>query len=122
MSNLRDQLRQKTLGKKSAPTLVEVDGVEYELRPLTVRARGDILRRAGLIEAQTKGGKSTDVAKLQVLAVIAIVHVPGGERVFDDADLEMLLDEEAGSVVDRLGEHAIRLLNVSADKAAEKND
>lgn len=130
MSSLRDSLR--SAGLKSRPAksqIVKFDGNEYEVRAPSVRQRGQILVKAGIAAsaAPDKSGKpaepkAPDMARLQVVAVIASTYAPGtDERVFEDADFDGLADSNSGDLVDALAEPALAFLNASMDKEAAKN-
>lgn len=123
MSSAREALRSAGLKSREAKRVTVVfEDQEYEVRAPSVRARAKILDRAGLTETDEKKKNKADAGKMQVLCVIACTFAPGtDERVFEDADLETLLDDPAGGIVDALGEHALKFLNASADKDAAKN-
>lgn len=126
MSSLRDGLRAAGLkSREGKKVIVTFEDQEYEVRAPSVRARSKILAAAGVVSADDdkKKKKDPDAGKMQVACVIACTFAPGtDERVFEDADLETLLDDPAGGIVDALGEHALKFLNASADKEAAKND
>jgi hypothetical protein len=137
VSSKRDALREKALaGREAKAVLVEFEGEQYEIRAPSVRARNKILEKAGAYAAAAdkSGKKQVDAAALQVAAVIACTYAPRTEeeirqgvepeRVFDDSDFEVLVNKPAGDITDALGEVAIKLVNVSAEKVREdaKND
>ncbi len=127
MSSMRDALRAAGLKSREGKRITVVfEDQEYEVRAPSVRARSKILTAAGLVDTDDQKGKGkktqADAGKMQVCAVIACTFAPGtDERVFEDADVETLLDDPAGGIVDAVGEHALKFLNASADKDAAKN-
>lgn len=132
--NLRETLRAATLGRKSTfkSQLVKLEGpdgtpLEVEVRAPSVRARGTILRKAGMLAAEKTGGapeKQLLIEHMQVEAVLQLSYVPGtNQRVYEEADREQLLEQPAGGFVDQLAEVALPMLNVSEleRKELEKN-
>jgi hypothetical protein len=131
--NLRETIRAATLGRKStfASKLVKLEGpdgapLEVEVRAPSVRARGAILRKAGMLAAEKPGGdeKQLLVEHMQVEAVLQLSFIPGtNQRVFEEADREAMLEQPAGGFVDQLAEVALPMLNVSdvERKELEKN-
>ena len=119
MSKL-DTIRAATLGRSSSrkTKLVTInDEAQVEVRQPSVKARGEIFKRAG---AGANGSK-VDLAELQVTAVIECTFEPGTpQRVFTDADRAALFDAPAGGFVDQLAEAALELLNVNQEDL-EKN-
>jgi starvation-inducible outer membrane lipoprotein len=106
----RDALRSKTVGapKNFRSKVVTVDGDDFEVRQLSVRGRLDVYNRS------TKNG-ILDPLQFQIWAVIATCYVPGtAEKVFDDTDYDLLVDQPTGSFVDKLSEAAIEMLGTEA--------
>lgn len=123
MTTAREALRAAAF-KTRVPTSIDVEfeGVKYEIRAPTVKARGKIFERAGMTETDPKAKAKRDAAALQLFAVITCTFVPGtDERVFDDGDYEQLANEPAGGIADVLGTEAVKLLNASMDREAAKN-
>lgn len=120
MSN-KEALRSGALRSRPAKSkTVDFEGQKYEVRAPSVRSRAQILRRAGVLDEKKK---ETDPGRMQVAAVIACTFDPeSGERVFEEADFEALLEDPAGGVVDALAAPALEFLNTSNDKAGAKND
>ncbi len=135
MSTKRDSIREKALASRPGKTkLVTFDGVDYEIRAPSVRARDEIFAKSGLFEAAAdKTGKTKqDSASLQVWAVIACTYIPRDpaevtagaepERVFDDGDFAFLESRPSGDITDALSPSCIELVNVSHDPVAAKKD
>lgn len=134
MSTKRDALREQALKPRPPKSqIVEFDGVKYEIRAPSVKARSKILEKAGAYVAalDKTGKKQVDVAAMQVASVIYCTFVPQSEDeiragaepepVFDDGDFEELANKPAGDIIDVLAEVAMPMVNVAADGAAAKN-
>ena len=124
MTTARDAIRASAFqSRKAKSQIVNFEGVDYEVRAPSVRARARILERGGVLEevdSKGKKAKSKDVGALSIAAVIACTFVPGtDERVFDDGDFDSLLDAPVGSLVDALSTPAFDFLNTNKD--TEKN-
>lgn len=123
MSTKRDQIRAAAL-KSEAPKskVVNVDGVDYEVRAPSVRIADTIRKRA------TKGSEVDGVA-LAINAVIECTYAPQdadekargepAERVFEESDFDALAEKPAGGLVDVLGMTAIELLSKASPEAAK---
>lgn len=121
MSSNREALRASALKtRQPRKAVVEFEGQTYEVRAPTVKQRSEILERAGVLDE--KKAKKTDTGRMQVVAVVSCTFDPeSGERVFENADIEALLEDPAGGIVDALSVPAIAFLNASNDKDAAKN-
>lgn len=111
---MRSELRKKALGSRPVvKEIVEVDGTKYEVRKPTYAARSTIFAGAKLTSGDAE---KIDLGRFQALAIVHCVHDPEtGEKVFEAADVDAILELPAGSL-DALSDCAIKLLNV--DKAA----
>jgi len=119
--SMRDILRAKTVGAKKQfkSEIVEWDGEKFEIRQPSVGQRGKILQAS---KVQTGDVEKMDFAKLQAVAVICCTYVPGtNEQVFEEADLDALMELPAGSFVDEFSQVALRLMNVEAEVAAKNS-
>jgi hypothetical protein len=114
--SLRDDLRSALSATPAfKSTKVVVDGREIEIREPTVKDRAAIFRAAKI-----PGTGEFDNARVQVEAVMACAFVPGTqEKVFEVADLDMLLAQPVGGWFDDLQVAAMTFINGSA--AAAKN-
>lgn len=141
MSDIRKQIRSKTVGAKSEfkSKKEEVNGVEIEVRQPSVAARGKIMQRSRDNEKtqQIARGKSSkdknakdvdtqdilsslDYGKMQVWAVIMCSYVPDtDERVFDESDFDSLYNRPSGGFIDRLSTIAMNLMNVEPEEDAK---
>lgn len=108
----RDTIRAAALGEsKQRSEIVRWRDVEIEVRQPTVGQRSAILKAGGDRE-------SPDMGRMLAVATVRCSFVPGsGERVFDDADVDALLDQPCGGSADELGSAVLRLLNVSPEDA-----
>ncbi len=77
------------LQDSAATEIVTVGGATYEVRGLTLAQVRDLTRRA-------RKGDEIEVDRYQALTLIASVYDEKGERVFDDADLDVILAAPAG--------------------------
>jgi hypothetical protein len=109
MSNtdLRNKLRAKTVGAKKdfRRTEVEFDGLNYEFVQPTLRGRKTI------IEKSRNADGDTDDVLLSIYAVIELTVIPGTEeRIYEDTDLESMLNSPAGSFVDVFAGKAVSVM------------
>lgn len=69
------------------------------------------------------GEGKLDQGLMKVLAVVELVCQPDGHKVFNDRDIEHILDAGVGSPIDRLGEYVLEKVNISVDEIeAEGNE
>jgi hypothetical protein len=116
----RDEIRKATLGRsrKLRSKVVNVDGVEIEVRQPTVRGRSEIMRRAKAMGGDTD---RVDIGEMQVTAMIECCYVPGtSDRVFGDTDRDALLDAPSGAY-DELATVAMELMNVDREDVAKNS-
>lgn len=119
----RDKIRSLTLGQaaKFRSEVVNIDGVDFEVRQPSIAGRSTLLKMAG-VKADTESAQNIDITRMQVLVVIHMTYVPGtNERVFDAADEAALCEYPTGSFVDQLAAVGMRLLNVKVEETAAKN-
>lgn len=127
LASFRNLLRQRTLGAERAfrrnSVTVQLPGADGELvdtqfdvvQP-SVGARGRILIAAG---ADT--GRVTDPGKLQALAIIECVCVPGStERVFSEEDFDSIYGWPAGGWPDQVWAQVSGVMNADSKGAAKK--
>ena len=106
--SLRDQLRASTVGKRIElkRKIVEWEGKEYELRQPNLRERKR-LREKILTDT------GVDIFDAMVWLTIWQTYVPGtDERVFDDTDYEIFLNNPSGSFVDNFGSEIVLMSNL----------
>lgn len=125
MAATAKEKRAKALGYSTKPLVLDplgsakkvvFEGEEYFVKPITVAQRGRILKAAGF---DTQNPGALDLARLQTTAVIELVVDDSGKRVFEDGDLEALLESPCGGVIDVLGPLAMEQLNVTVEAAAK---
>jgi hypothetical protein len=124
----RKTLRDLTIGRKVqfATEIVEIDGTKFEVRSPSIKQREDIMNAAG-IHASASGKERDDkisAASMQVLTIIYMVYDPEtGEKVFDLADRDVLLEQPIGGWVDILAGACMRLMKVRnvGEEAPGKN-
>lgn len=112
--SLKDNLRNLTVGSKSEYKTIEIDyqGETVVFKQPSLRQRKDIINKS------IGDNKEVDGVSLQVWALIALSHDAEGNKVFDEADYEALMEKPAGSFVDIFGENALKLLgNMEEDEA-----
>ena len=112
--SLKDSIRKSTVGSKSEYKTIEMDfeGNTIVFRQASLRDRKEIIGRS--VE-----DKEVDGVALQVWAVIYLTHDAEGNRVFDEADFDSLMEKPAGSFVDDFSEKALKLLgNMGEEEAA----
>lgn len=119
--SLRDKLRAKTVGGKKIfkKEIVEWDGDSYEIRQPTVAVRSKIMDKAGIDIGSVASGADKEGdswSMMQCWLCIECVYEPeNSQRIFDDADLENLMDQPSGGFVDRFSGVAMRLMNMAAE-------
>ena len=120
--SLKDKIRAATLGKRKTfkSEIVSFDGVNIEVRQLSLAARRDYMT-ASLDKITDRKGNETQQAnllKLQVNAVIASSYVPGEDTlIFDDTDFNSIKDSVTGGYADAIWEAVQRLSNITTDEA-----
>tara|TARA_R100000656_G_scaffold54498_3_gene42967 strand:- start:735 stop:1115 length:381 start_codon:yes stop_codon:yes gene_type:complete len=119
---LKDKIRAATVGKRKTfkCEIVSFDGVDIEVRQLSLAARRDYMT-ASLDRVTDSNGKETQQAnllKLQVYAVIASSYVPGEEAlVFEETDFNSIKDSVTGGYADAIWEAVQRLSNITTEEA-----
>lgn len=119
--SIKDKIREKTVGKSKdfKSERVEVDkGLEVEVREPSVAQRTKILQKSKVQSAQAnKDFDSIDTGKMQAYAIIECTYTPDGEKVFDESDLDSMLNSPStAGWLDKVGEVALKLLNVQEDE------
>lgn len=119
---LKDKIRAATVGKRKTfkSEIVSFDGVDIEVRQLSLAARRDYMT-ASLDKVTDSKGNETQQAnllKLQVNAVIASSYVPGEDTlIFDETDFNSIKDSVTGGYADAIWEAVQRLSNITTDEA-----
>ena len=103
--SLKDNLRQLTVGRKNEFKTIEMD---YE-GEVVVFKQPSLKLRKSIVEKSFVNDK-VDGISLQVWSVIYLTYDAEGNRVFDEADFEALMEKPAGSFVDVFAEQATKLL------------
>ena len=115
MSEMRDKLRAAVMGSGNsnlAKEIIEFNGVEFEVREPTVKARKKIFKRAKVKDAPG----AAETFDLVMHAAIACTYVPGtDELVLDMSDQEAIDNMRCGGLIDELGAAALKLMNVEAE-------
>ena len=123
---MKDQLRAATLGANVTfkRESVTINGVSVEVVQPTLQQRGDIRKKATKFSVESDDSDKSaakmdfDITEMQLHGVIELTVVPGtNERVFSATDIDELRNQPCGGWFDDLSAVAIRLLNVTADKA-----
>lgn len=112
--SLKDNIRKATVGSKSEYKTIEIDykGETVVFRQASLKDRKNILNKS--VE-----NKEVDGVALQVWAIIYLTYDAEGNRVFDETDVDALMEKPAGSFVDTFAEHALKLLgNMEEEEAA----
>jgi hypothetical protein len=111
----RVSIRAAVLKSSVRPTQsFSINGVEVELRTPSVQDRSKIYAKA-------MKGDTLDTAELSVAAALACTFVQGtDEKVFEEADREVLKDAASGSDLDKLMLAAAGMINPKVDDV--KND
>lgn len=106
--SMRDKIRSATLGKKTQfrSKIFEYEGFEVEFRQPNLRDRKALLDHA-------KNGKGEfDMIEFIVWSVILNTYIPGtNEKVFDENDYEVMMQQNTGSFVDQFGTEISELMN-----------
>lgn len=113
-SSIRDALLSAKTEFKSE--VVPLNGVDVEVRQSTVKSRSELMKRSTVDGAVEFGA-------FLVWGVIYNTYVPGtNEKVFDEQDYDVLMEDPTGGIVDQLGEAISKIMNVSEDlKEKAKN-
>ncbi|MFW5903055.1 MAG: hypothetical protein ACOCTT_04155 [archaeon] len=123
MSEIKNKLREITVGKSPEfkSEIVEIDGQEFEMREPSVGTRGKIISGSGISFSQDGVDNDMNISQMQILVVVYCTYVPDtDEQVFSEKDIPMLLEQPAGSFVDKLAQVGMRLMN-QQDEGDSKN-
>ena len=106
----RNQVRSALLSKSEfRKEVVEYNGIKVEIRQPSVKGRQKILRDA------TVDG-TIDSMEFLTRSVIENTYMVGtDERVFEDADYDVLVNKPTGGFLDKFGEKCAELMNTSID-------
>ena len=114
---LRNKLRAVTIGavKKPRSKVLEINGEKLEVRQPTIKQRDD-LRSKCIDRIPLDNGDfemKLDSIAYQIWGVILFTYIPGtNERVFENADFDLMANSFTGSFVDDLYEVFVELSNV----------
>jgi hypothetical protein len=110
--SIRDKIRAATVGKKVnlRTKVFNYEGVDIEFRAPNLKVRRDLLNKS-------KGDNGElDMIEFIVQSVILCSFVPGTiERVFEESDRDVLLNQSTGSFVDIFGGEIAQLMVVEQD-------
>jgi len=123
--SIKDDIRKETVGKSKDFKKKEIkinDKLSVVVKEPSVAQRTKILQKSKVQSAQANGDFDTiDTGKMQAYAVIECTYTPDGEKVFDEADLDSMLNSPSTAKwLDKVGEVALNLLNVQ-DEEEVKN-
>lgn len=113
--------REKLLNRKFKQEKLAIDlgegPQEIFVRKPSVNDRAAIFAAAG---ASAGNAEVKDLAKLQVVAVIACTYDSEGHKVFTDADERALRELPADDAFDALANCAVAMLGATSEEAAKK--
>jgi hypothetical protein len=112
----RDDLRAATVGAKVVlkKETVEWNGLKYEIRQASLAER-KLLRQKVFSE-----DGSIDIFETLVWLVIRQTYVPGtDDRVFEETDYDIFMNNPAGTFVDEFGEIAAKINNLDVEGIAK---
>lgn len=114
--SLKDAIRKATVGSKAEykTTEIEFEGQKVVFRQPSLKQRKDLIEKSVV-------NKEIDGVSMQVWSVIYLTYDEQGNRVFDEADYDALMNKPAGGFVDLFSEHALKLLGNSVDEAEDKS-
>ena len=113
--SLKNDLRSLTVGAKSEYRTIEIDykGSKVVFKQPSLKQRKEIITKS-----IDKDGNVDGVA-MQVYSVIHLTHDSEGNKVFDEADYDALMEKPAGSFVDTFAESAMSLLGKPDEETEE---
>jgi len=116
MANLRKLLRDATLGKKAQfkEKTINLEDQDFVIRQPNLRDR------QALIEKSRNKQGEMDMVSFLIQSVILCTYTPEGERVFEQEDVDAMLNLPAGSFVEKLGNEIAELMAVD-EEAEVKN-
>lgn len=124
----KNDLRNLTIGKKAQfkTEIVVIEDLEFEVRAPSIKQREQLMTAAGMKPGSTgrEADSKVSASEMQVLSVIFMTHDPKtGERVFDTADKDAMLEQAVGGWVDTLSSACMRMMQVKApgEEAPGKN-
>jgi hypothetical protein len=93
------------------------DGIEIEVRQPTIKIRSRIMAQAGI---SAEKGAMTDLAAIQIAAVVFCAFVPGtNERIFDAADRQALEEMPTNDWFDEVQSAAMSFMNNEPEAAGK---
>lgn len=105
MANLKNAIRELTVGRNIPYKTTEI---EYQGQKVIFKQPSQKVRRE-LFEKASKGDK-VDLVALQVWTVIALTYDEEGNKVFDEADFDVIMEQPAGGFIEVFAEKAVELL------------
>ena len=115
----RDALRSALLGgrKRDSKIVTIDDGIEIEVRQPTIKIRSRIMAQAGV---SGENGAVTDIAAIQIAAVVFCAFVPGtNDRIFDAADRQALEEMPTNDCFDEVQSAAMSFMNNEPEAAGK---
>lgn len=112
--SVRDKIRAATLGKpvQFKSKVFDYEGIDVEFRQPNLKDRQLLINKA------RKADGELDFVEFLVWSVIANTYVPEtSEKVFDDADYDVMIKQNSGSFVDQFGTEIASLMNVEEGSA-----
>ena len=110
MSERRNKLRARALGSKPQFRSETIQG--YEIRQPSLRSRSETFKLA------TDSEGNVDSEKLMIAVLTNNVFVPDtDDLIFEVGDVEILMSQPAGGLIDELGQAALRLFNLDIETA-----
>ena len=113
--SLKDTIRQSTIGAKA----------EYKTKEFTYNGEKVIFKqpsqkvRRDIIEKSTKSDGNVDTVALQTWCVIYLTYDEKDQKVFEQADFDLFMEQPVGSFVDKFAEIAIDLMGNPDEKDGE---
>jgi len=134
----RDDIRTALIGKavQFKKKKLKLGDTVIEIRQPSLKGR-QVIRDKVMEQVGTEEGKSKfDMLEFQMWSVIYMTFVPGTQdRVFDEADIEIIRNQPAGGFVDQAADicgdflnlsaligNMAKNLNISAETTESKND
>lgn len=114
--SVRDKIRSATLGKpvQFKSKVFTYEGVDVEFRQPNLKDRQTLINKA------RKSDGELDFVEFLVWSVISNTYVPEtNEKVFEEGDYEVMIQQNTGSFVDQFGGEIASLMNV--EEADAKN-
>lgn len=126
MSTIREALLKNNMRQRWTVTVEEQRKLGFADAQENLLIKAPTIKQWSMIQQRSMsikdGEGKLDQGLMKVLAVVELVCQPDGYKVFNERDIEGILDSGIGSPIDRLGEFVLEKVNISVDEVEEEGN